>query len=120
MKKVLIVDDAEFMRMALKSMLERNGFEVVGEAENGAVGIKKYMILQPDVVTMDITMPQLDGIEALKQIRKIDPNSKVVMVSSMGHEKAVRESVVLGAKSFILKPLKEDHVVKTLKQVLGI
>jgi two-component system chemotaxis response regulator CheY len=120
MKKVLIVDDAAFMRIALRSMLEKNRFEVVGEAENGAVGVKKYINLQPDIVTMDITMPEMDGIEALKQVREVDPNSKVVMVSAMGQEKYVRDSVILGAKSFIVKPFNEDHVVKTLSQVLEI
>lgn len=120
MKKVLIVDDAAFMRMAMRTLLERNGFEVVGEAEDGAAGAKKYMELKPDIVTMDITMPKMNGIEALKQIRAYDPDSKVVMVSAMGQEKFVRESVILGAKSFVVKPYKEDHVIKTLSQVLGI
>lgn len=120
MKKVLIVDDAAFMRMSLKSMLERNGFEVVGEAENGAIGVKKYLQLKPDVVTMDITMPEKDGVEALKEIRVLDPNAKVVMISTMGQEKFIRESVILGAKSFIVKPFKEEHAIKTLEQVLGI
>lgn len=120
MKKVLIVDDAAFMRMSLKTMLERNGFEVVGEATNGAVGIQMYMELKPDIVTMDITMPEMDGIGGLTGIKKFDPNAKVVMVSAMGQEKFVRESVMLGAKSFIVKPFKEEHVVKTLTQILGI
>lgn len=120
MKKVLIVDDAAFMRAALKSMLESNGFEVVGEAENGSTGVVKYASLKPDLVTMDITMPGMDGIEALRAIKKLDPSSKIVMVSALGQEKYVRESVVLGAKSFIVKPFKEEHVIKTLTQVLGM
>lgn len=120
MKRILIVDDAAFMRMSLKSMLERNGFEVVGEAENGDVAVKKYLQLKPDVVTMDITMPEKDGVEALKEIRLLDPNAKVVMVSAMGQEKFIRQSVISGAKSFVVKPFKEEHVIKTLGQVLGI
>ncbi|SCN24866.1 Chemotaxis protein CheY [Clostridium sp. N3C] len=120
MKKILIVDDAAFMRMSLKAILEDNGFEVVGEAPNGKVGVEKFVELKPDLVTMDITMPELDGIGALKVIKKIDPNAKVVMVSAMGQEKFVRESIMNGAKSFIVKPFKDDHVVKTLSQVLGI
>lgn len=120
MKRILIVDDAAFMRMSLKAILESNGFEVVGEATNGMVGVQKYIELKPDLVTMDITMPELDGIGALQEIRRIDPNAKVVMVSAMGQEKFVRDSVIYGAKSFIVKPFKNDHVVKTLSQVLGI
>lgn len=120
MKKVLIVDDAEFMRLALKTMLERNGFHVVGEAINGADGVGKYSELKPDVVTLDITMPEMDGIEALKNIKKIDSGANVIMVSAMGQEKFIRDSVILGAKSFIVKPFKEEHVIKTITQVLGI
>lgn len=120
MKKVLIVDDAAFMRMTLKSMLEKNGFEVVGEAEDGVVAVQKYAELKPDVMTMDITMPKMDGIGALREIKKIDANAKVIMVSAMGQEQLIRESVMLGAKSFIVKPFKEELIVKTLMQVLGI
>lgn len=117
MKRVLIVDDAVFMRLALKMMLEKNGFEVVGEAENGAVAVKKYQQLSPDLVTMDITMPEVDGIESLKRIRAIDKNAKVVMVSAMGQESLIREAVMAGAKNFIVKPLKEETVIKTLSKI---
>lgn len=120
MKKVLIVDDAGFMRLALKSMLEKNEFAVVGEASNGTIAVQKYRELKPDVVTMDITMPEMDGINALEQIQKIDPNAKIVMVSAMGQEVIVRKSILLGAKSFIVKPYKEEHIIKTLKQVIGV
>ncbi|PKM87779.1 MAG: response regulator [Firmicutes bacterium HGW-Firmicutes-12] len=118
MKRVLIVDDASFMRMAIKIILQKSGFEVIGEAENGVVGIKKYQELQPDLVTMDITMPEMTGIEALKEITKFDPKAKVVMVSAMGQQAMVREAIVNGAKSFIVKPFKEDHVVETLNKIL--
>ncbi|MCE5286008.1 MAG: response regulator [Pelosinus sp.] len=114
MKRVLIVDDALFIRNALKMMLENNGFEVAGLAENGVEGINKYQSLKPDIVTMDITMPVMDGIQALREIVKLDPNATVIMVSAMGQESAVRESVIAGAKSFIVKPFKEEQVIRTL------
>jgi two-component system chemotaxis response regulator CheY len=120
MKRILIVDDAMFMRLALKSMLEKNGFEVVGEAEDGLAGCDKYKQLKPDLVTMDITMPKMEGIEALKKIREMDPNANVVMVSALGQDSIVRNAIICGAKTFIVKPYKEDHVIKALKKVLGI
>lgn len=117
MKKVLIVDDAAFMRAAIKTILERNGFEVVGEAENGAIGVRKYQELRPDIVTMDITMPEMTGLEALKHIRSFDPDAKVIMITAMGQERLVKEAILSGAKSFIVKPFKEEHVVQTLKKL---
>lgn len=117
MKRVLIVDDTAFMRMSLKAMLERNGFQVVDEAEDGSVAVRKYRELRPDIVTMDITMPVMDGIQALKEIRKLDSNSKVVMISALGQESYVREAVMCGAKGFIVKPFKEDYVIKTLNKL---
>jgi two-component system chemotaxis response regulator CheY len=117
MKKVLIVDDAAFMRATIKAILERNGFEVAGEAENGALGVKKYLELRPDIVTMDITMPEMTGIEALQKIRSFDPDAKVVMITSMGQESLVKEAVVSGARSFLVKPFKEEHVIQTLKKI---
>ena len=120
MKKVLIVDDAAFMRMAIKRILVGNGFEVIGEAENGAIAVEKYKELKPDIVTMDITMPEMTGIEALKEIREFDPEAKVIMVSAMGQEGMVRETIMHGAKSFIIKPFKNDHVIQTLNKVLAV
>lgn len=119
-KKILVVDDAAFMRAAIRTMLERNGFEVVGEAENGMVGFEKYKELKPDVVTLDTTMPEMDGLEALKAIKQYDPKAKVIMVSAMGQEPMVMDAVVSGAKSFIVKPFKEEHVVQTLNKVLAL
>lgn len=119
MPKVLIADDAAFMRMSIKMILGRNGFEVVGEAENGAIAVKKYMELKPDLVTMDITMPEMSGMEALKSIKQFDPKANIVMVSAMGQEGMIREAIMLGAKSFIIKPFKEDHVIQTLKKILS-
>lgn len=120
MKKVLIVDDAAFMRTSIRRMLEKNGFEIVGEAENGLVGIEKYKQFNPDVVTMDITMPEMDGIGALKSIKQYDPMAKVIMVTAMGQEPMIMDAVVNGAKSFIVKPFKEGLVVETLNKVLAI
>ncbi len=118
MKRVLIVDDAAFMRMAIKNILVKYDYDVVDEAENGQVGFNKYKELKPDLVTMDITMPEMDGLSALKQIMAFDSNAKVVMVSAMGQEQMVMDAIKSGAKSFIVKPFKEDHVIQTLSKVL--
>lgn len=117
MKRVLIVDDAIFMRKSLKMILERHGFEVAGEAENGLVGIQKYKQLKPDVVTLDITMPVMDGITALKEIKSIDSDAKVIIVSAMGQEPYIKEAVMNGAKSFIVKPFNDEHVLKVINTV---
>lgn len=117
MIKVLIVDDAAFMRLSIRKMLENNGFEVVGEAENGEVALKLYKDLNPDIVTMDITMPVLDGVQALIAIRQYDPAAKVVMLSAMGQESIVRNAVMSGAKTFIVKPFKEEQIVQTLTRI---
>jgi two-component system chemotaxis response regulator CheY len=117
MSKVLIVDDAAFMRISIKNMLTKNGYEVVGEAENGAIGVQMYKDLKPDIVTMDITMPEMSGLEALKEIVKQDPKAKVVMVSAMGQEAMVREAIVSGAKGFIVKPFKEEGIIAAMKKL---
>lgn len=114
MKRVLIVDDALFMRHALKLVLEKNGYEVVGEAENGEVAIQKFRQLQPDIITMDITMPEMDGVTAIRKIKEIDPAATVVVISAMSQQINVVEAIAAGAKGFIVKPFQEDHVVKTL------
>ncbi len=116
-KKVLIVDDTVFMRTSLRLLLERNGFEVVGEADNGLSAINKYREFIPDVVTMDITMPEMDGLQALQAIKGINPNAKVVMVSAMGQEAQVRESILYGAISFIVKPYKDEHIINTIRKI---
>lgn len=114
MSKVLVVDDAIFMRQALKLILEKNGFTVVGEAENGRIAIQKYKELTPDLVTMDITMPEVDGIEAVKAIKEINPGSKIVMISALGQESHIREAIMVGASGFIVKPFKEESIIKAL------
>ncbi|MCB2299000.1 response regulator [Clostridium tagluense] len=115
-KRVLITDDAMFMRLALKTMLERNGFEIVGEAENGEIAIQKYKLLKPDIVTLDITMPVMDGLEALKQIKAFDKSAKVMMISAMGQETIVRDSVIAGALGFVIKPFIEETIVKAFNK----
>ena len=120
MKKLLIVDDAAFMRLSIRNMLQKYDLEIVGEAANGAIGVEMYKELRPDVVTMDITMPEMSGIEALKAIRAFDPQAKVIMVSAMGQEGMVKESIISGAKTFIVKPFKEDFLYQTISKVLGI
>lgn len=118
MKRVLIVDDADFMRITIKAFLKKSDFEVVGEAGNGIEAIKKYKELNPDIVTMDITMPQMTGVDALKSIKSLDPKAKVVIISAMGQERMVRDAIINGAKTFIVKPFTEEHMIKTLNKVL--
>lgn len=118
MPKVLIVDDAAFMRVTLKNVFGPAGFEIE-EAENGAVAVSKYSEVKPDVVTMDITMPELDGIEATKQIIAGDPSAKVIMVSALGQEKMVKDAILNGAKDFIVKPFQPDRVLDAVSKVIG-
>ena len=107
------------MRMMIKDILTKNGYNVVGEAENGAKGIEKYNELHPDLVLMDITMPEMDGIAALKGIKQIDPNAHVIMCSAMGQQAMVIESIQAGAKDFIVKPFQADRVLEAVKKVVG-
>lgn len=118
-KKVLIVDDASFMRMMIKDILTKNGYTVAGEAENGAKAIEKYREVAPDLVIMDITMPEVNGIEAVKEIKKIDANAKIIMCSAMGQQGMVIESIQAGARDFIVKPFQVERVVEAVKKVIG-
>jgi two-component system chemotaxis response regulator CheY len=118
-KKVLIVDDTAFMRMMLRDIFGKNGFEVVGEAENGKVGFEKYKELSPDVVTMDITMPEMNGIEALQAIKGHDPKATVVMCSAMGQQAMVIEAIQKGAKDFIVKPFQPERVIQAVTKAMG-
>lgn len=117
-KRILIVDDAAFMRMMIKDILSKNGYEIVGEAENGSRALEKYMELEPDIVLMDITMPEVDGITALKNIRKEDSEAKVIMCSAMGQQAMVIEAIHAGAKDFIVKPFQPDRVVEAVKKAI--
>ena len=119
MARVLIVDDAAFMRMMIKDILEKNGYEIAGEAANGAIAVEMYNKEKPDVVTMDITMPDMDGIEAVKNIRANDPNAKIIMCSEMGQQSRVMNAIKAGAKDFIVKPFQPDRVLEAVKKVVG-
>ena len=118
-KKILIVDDAAFMRMMIRDILSKNGYEVVGEAENGARAIERYKDLIPDLVIMDITMPEMDGIEAVKAIRGIDNKANIIMCSAMGQQAMVIESIQAGAKDFIVKPFQAERVIEAVSKVTG-
>lgn len=117
-KKVLIVDDAAFMRMMIKDILTKNGYEVVGEAENGQVAVDKYRELKPDLVTMDITMPEMDGIAAVKEIKSQDPAARVIMCSAMGQQAMVIDAIQAGAKDFIVKPFQPERVLEAVSKAL--
>lgn len=117
-QRILIVDDAAFMRMMIKDILEKNGFEVAGEAENGVIAVEKYKELKPDLVTMDITMPEKDGITALKEIKEFDPDSIVIMCSAMGQQAMVIDAIQAGAKDFIVKPFQADRVIEAVSKAL--
>lgn len=116
-KRVLIVDDAAFMRMLLKDIITKAGYEVAGEAANGAEAVEKYKELKPDVVTMDITMPEMDGITAIKKIKEIDPNAKIIVCSAMGQQAMVIEAIQAGAKDFIVKPFQHSRVIEALQKL---
>ena len=118
-KNILICDDAAFMRMMTKDILTKNGYTVVGEAENGAKAVEKYAELKPDLVLMDITMPEMDGIQALKKIKEADPSATVIMCSAMGQQAMVIESIQSGAKDFIVKPFQADRVLEAVRKVVG-
>jgi two-component system, chemotaxis family, chemotaxis protein CheY len=115
---VLIVDDALFMRMMIKDILSKDGLEVIGEAENGVEAVKKYAELRPDLVTMDIVMPEMDGIEAVRNIIKLDPAARVLMCSAMGQQPLVVEALEAGAKDFIIKPFQPAKVVEAVRKAL--
>lgn len=117
--KVLIVDDAAFMRMMLKDILTKNGYEVIGEAGDGEQAVEMYKELSPDLVTMDITMPEKDGITALKEIKAYDPNAKVIMCSAMGQQAMVLDAIQAGARDFVVKPFQADRVIEAVKKTVG-
>ncbi|MFA5527169.1 MAG: response regulator [Peptostreptococcales bacterium] len=117
-KRVLIVDDAVFMRMMVREILEKNGFEVVAEAENGLTAVDQYKASKPDIVTMDITMPEMNGIEALKRIKAYDPGARVIMCSAMGQQSMVMDAIKAGAIDFVVKPFNSDRVIEAMSKAL--
>lgn len=116
--RILIVDDAAFMRMMIRDILSREGFEI-HEATNGQEAVTSYEDLQPDLVTMDITMPEMDGISALRAIRSMDPAARVLMVSAMGQQKLIMEALEAGALDFLVKPFQPTKVVSTVQKCLA-
>ncbi|MFW6386404.1 MAG: response regulator [Bacillota bacterium] len=116
MKSVLIVDDAAFMRLNLKNILKED-YEIAGESENGKEAVEMYQELEPDYVTMDITMPVMDGLEAIKAIKDIDPDAQIVVCSAMGQQKMVIQAIESGAQDFIVKPFKEERVINAVKNL---
>jgi two-component system chemotaxis response regulator CheY len=119
MARVLIVDDAKFMRVTLKNILEKGHHEIVGEADNGKEAVEKYGSLRPDLVTLDITMPEMNGIDALKEIQQVSNEAKVIMCSAMGQQKMVLKAIECGAKDFIVKPFDEARVLDAIDLVLN-
>ncbi|MCP0886225.1 response regulator [Ligilactobacillus sp. WILCCON 0076] len=118
-KSVLIVDDAVFMRMKLKDILEKNGYEIADEAQNGQEAFEKYKATNPDLVTMDITMPEVDGLDALKMIKEYNADAKVVMCSAMGQQGMVMDAIRAGAVDFIVKPFDTERVIQAIDKALS-
>ena len=119
MKRVMVCDDAAFMRMMIKDILVKNGYEIAAEAENGLKAVEQYPEAKPDLVLMDITMPEIDGIEAVRRIKALDPNANVIMCSAMGQQAMVIEAIQAGAKDFIVKPFQADRVLEAVRKVIG-
>lgn len=119
MAKLLVVDDAAFMRMTIRQMLEPQGHEVVGEAGNGIEAVKKFIELKPDIVLLDITMPEMNGVEALKRIKELDSTARVIICSAMGQQSMVAQAIQAGAKDFIVKPFEADRLVAAVERVMN-
>ena len=119
MARILIVDDAAFMRKLLTDTLAGSGHEVIGEAATGQAGVEQYQALRPDLTTLDITMPEKDGLTALREILSFDPAARVIMCSALGQESKVLESVRAGARDFIVKPFNADRLVEAVAKALG-
>ena len=118
-QRVLICDDAIFMRTMIGDILQQSGFEIVGEAETGLQAIEKYRQLKPDLVTMDIVMPDMGGIDAVREITKFDPGAKVLMCSAMGKQALVVEAIQAGAKDFVVKPFQPDRVLSAIEKAVA-
>ena len=117
MTKILIVDDSLFMRQMLKNILPKDKFEIVGEASTGKEAIKKYKELDPDIITMDITMPDMDGISAVREIKEINKDAKVIMCSAMGQKPMIKEALEAGALDFIIKPFDKEKAIKIIESI---
>lgn len=120
MASVLLVDDAAFMRLTLKQMIEAHGYSVAGEAANGKEAVRKFIEVKPDVVMLDITMPEMDGIEALKHIKEADSKAKIIICSAMGQQTMIAQAIEYGAKDFVVKPFEEKRLIAALENVLKL
>jgi two-component system chemotaxis response regulator CheY len=120
MERILIADDAAFMRMMLKNILTPNGYEIAGEAENGKQTVEKYKELKPDLVLMDIIMPEMDGIEATKGIMRVDSHARVIMCTAVGQQPMVLEAIKAGARGYVIKPFQAAKVLEEVKKVLSL
>lgn len=118
-KRILITDDALFMRVTLRNILTKSGYEIAGEASNGRESVELYEQVRPDLVTMDITMPEMDGISAVREIRQIDPQAKIIMCTAMGQKNMVMEAVAAGAKDFVVKPFQPEKVLESVQRQIG-
>lgn len=118
MVSILVVDDSRFVRLSIMKMLRAGGFDIVGEAEDGLIAIEKYKALKPDLVIMDIMMPNMDGIDAIKKIRELDPNSKIIVCSSLHQTEVIKEATIAGALRFIFKPFEMNSLVQNVSEVL--
>lgn len=119
MANVLVVDDAAFMCLTIKQMLERNGHTMIGQAANGIEAVEKFAMLKPDIVILDITMPEMNGIEALKRIKIIDSKAKIIICSALGQKEMIAKAIEFGADNFIVKPFKEEHLIQAVEKSLG-
>ncbi|GAQ17354.1 chemotaxis protein CheY [Oceanobacillus picturae] len=118
MARVMVVDDANFMRVTLSTILKKENHDIVGEAADGAEAVKLYKELNPDLVTMDITMPVMNGIDAIKEIKSYDPHATIIVCSAMGQQKVVVEAIESGAKDFIVKPFDDSQVLETVNRLV--
>jgi len=118
-KKILIADDAAFMRMMLRKILEEGGYEVIGEAENGAIAIQKYKELKPDMLISDMVMPEKGGIDVLKEVLAEFPDANILICSAIGQQALVIEAIQAGAKDYIVKPFEQANVLETVSKILG-
>lgn len=117
--RILLADDLSFMRMMQKDILESKGYEIVGEAGDGIEAVKKYRELRPDVVILDITMPYMNGLEAMKKIFQIDPNAKIIICSALGQQQLIIEAIKAGVKDFIVKPFKPERMLSAIRKAMG-
>jgi len=118
-KRILLVDDSKVSRSSLKDILIKNGYEVAGEAGNGKAAVEQYGELQPDLVLMDVIMPEMDGVEALKKIKALDPDARIIMLAAVGQQAMVMEAIQIGAVDFVVKPFQADRILESVKKVLG-